>query len=58
MLLSRALPKAPFRDLAQSHALFPFQFPFISVEEFLRHSSRIERLRHGLDMDLVYSNKL
>ena len=39
MLLSRALPKAPYRDLAQSHALFPFQLPFFSVEEFLRQSS-------------------
>jgi len=53
-LMSRAIPKAPFRDLAQSHSMFPFNVPFISVEEFLKHSPRIERLRHGLDMDLVY----
>lgn len=54
ILLSRALPKAPFLELAHSHALFPFQLPFLGVEELLRHSSRIERLRHGQDLDLVY----
>jgi len=56
VLRSKESSKSPFMDLVQNHALFPFQFTFISVEQFLRHSPRVQGFRHGMDGDLVFAN--
>ncbi len=52
-LYARIKGSAPFRELFYNPSLFPFQLSHISPTQLTSLSPRLERLRHGLDDDLV-----
>lgn len=57
LLHSRSSGSSPLKEALNSPSLFPFQLPFLSVEQIDSSASGIETLRHGLDMDLVMLKK-
>ncbi len=44
---------APFKELVESSILFPFRFKPAAAEGMRTASPRLERLRHGLDEELI-----
>ncbi len=52
-LHARVKGSVPFQELFNSPSLFPFQLASISPEQLVSLSPRLERLRHGLNDDLI-----
>jgi len=43
----------PFQIALNSPRLFPFKFKVISAEQLVKHSRRLEVIKHGLDQELI-----
>lgn len=56
-LHSRSNGCAPLKDLIENTSLFPFCLKYISPDDLLANSPRLDILRHGLDDELVMLRK-